>query len=91
MAEPRKITAADWAHWAAHAPQHCRFGPPPGVDDDACGTVEAFITSSDADLGRVVRVPWQLTADEIATLAAGGTIWLSTWGGLPPHQVEVAP
>lgn len=35
--------------------------------------------------------PRNITPAEIAALAAGGTIWLSTWGGLPPHQIEVAP
>jgi hypothetical protein len=31
----------------------------------------------------------ELDEIELAALAHGGTIWLSTWGGLPAHQLEV--
>lgn len=37
----------------------------------------------------VVRVAWKPDEIELAHLARGGTIWLSTWGGLPAHQLEV--
>lgn len=39
----------------------------------------------------VVRVAWKPNEIELAQLALGGTIWLSTWGGLPPHMLEVQP
>lgn len=29
--------------------------------------------------------------DGTRSSVAGGTLWLSTWGGLPPHAMEVAP
>lgn len=41
------------------------------------------------DHGLVVRVPWVLFEIDLAHLAQGGTLWLSTWGGLPPHSIEV--
>lgn len=42
------------------------------------------------DLGvPCVRVAWKPNEIDVAALAQGGTIWLSTWGGLPPHQIEV--
>lgn len=45
-----------------------------------------------ADLGvACVRVAWKPNEIDVAALAQGGTIWLSTWGGLPPHQIEVQP
>lgn len=37
----------------------------------------------------VVRVAWELDEIELARLAKGGTLWLSTWGGLPVHMLEV--
>lgn len=45
-----------------------------------------------ADLGvPCVRVAWKPDEIDLAHLAHGGTIWLSTWGGLPPHMLEVQP
>lgn len=42
------------------------------------------------DLGvPCVRVAWKPNEIELGHLAQGGTIWLSTWGGLPPHMLEV--
>jgi hypothetical protein len=42
------------------------------------------------EFGKVSRVPWTLDDDEIARLAGGGTLWLSCWGGLPMHMLEVS-
>lgn len=43
-----------------------------------------------ADLGvPCVRVAWKPDEIDMANLIHGGTIWLSTWGGLPPHMLEV--
>lgn len=39
----------------------------------------------------VVHVALQLNEIEVAQLAQGGTLWLTTWGGLPIHLVEVVP
>jgi hypothetical protein len=45
-----------------------------------------------ADLDQpCVRVAWKPNEIDLVHLARGGTIWLSTWGGLPPHQIEVQP
>lgn len=41
--------------------------------------------------GPVVRVAWKPDEIDLAHLATGGTIWLSAWGGLPPHMLEVQP
>ena len=38
-----------------------------------------------------VHVALELDEIEVAHLAQGGTLWLTTWGGLPIHLVEVVP
>lgn len=38
---------------------------------------------------RVFHVALQLDEIEVAQLAQGGTLWLTTYGGLPIHLVEV--
>lgn len=58
---------------------------PPGMDD--CSDCTAVATSVDGNV--VIRVAWKPNEIELAQLAQGGTIWLSTWGGLPPHMLEV--
>jgi hypothetical protein len=37
----------------------------------------------------VVHVAMQLDEIEVAALAQGGRLWLTTWGGLPIHLIEV--
>lgn len=86
---PRPITHADLGYWADYTPQAVMYA----ADDPTCVPCPAIRTTVQDDYGVigavVVRVPWTLTDEEIANLAAGGTLWLSTWGGLPPHMIEV--
>lgn len=39
----------------------------------------------------VVSVPWVPDEEELAALADGAVIMLSTWGGLPAHRLDVVP
>ncbi len=61
-------------------------GPEEAPDVIPC---PALITST--SVGPVVRVAFELDEIEVAALAQGGTLWLSTWGGLPIHMIEVQP
>lgn len=65
------------------------------ADDPTFTPTAALITDdsmgSPVGNGNVVRVPWQLDEIELMHLATGGTLWLSTWGGLPPHALFVQP
>lgn len=68
-------------------------GPEEGPDVLPCpslvGTV--FVHDKDGTLSTypVHHVAYQLDEIEVAALAQGGTLWLTTWGGLPVHLVEV--
>lgn len=88
--KPRLIEPRDLAYWDELNPVvHVFSGPgeieagvepcPAVVTDDQIGNT----------FGPVVRVPWVLDEIELAHLARGGTLWLSTWGGLPMHMLEV--
>jgi hypothetical protein len=87
---PRAITDADLAYWADLDPHPATFTGP-GEVEAGVKPCEALVTrdSHGDEFGDVVRVPWQPTEIELAMLARGGTIWLSTWGGLPMHMLEV--
>jgi hypothetical protein len=61
-------------------------GPQEGPDIVPCPAL-----AHEAHEGLVIRVAWQLDEIELAHLAKGGTLWLSTWGGLPIHLLEVVP
>lgn len=39
----------------------------------------------------VVHVPFHLDEIDLAHLARGGTLWLTTWGSLPIHRFDVQP
>lgn len=88
---PRDITDDDLAYWADLDPRPATFA----ADDETFLPCPAIITrdvepgTGNVGDGVVVRVPWTLDEIELAHLAAGGTLWLSTWGGLPPHSLEV--
>jgi hypothetical protein len=81
------LTPEHQAYWD-HAPITIFTAP---EDPAGCVPCPGIVTRIIED-GRsfaVVRVAWKPDEIEIAHLAKGGTIWLSTWGGLPPHMLEV--
>ena len=90
---PIDITDDHRAYWREFETKEAIFGPPEEIEVgiEPC---TAIITApkEPADLNMAcVRVPWKPDEADIAMIAAGGTIWLSTWGGLPPHMLEVQP
>lgn len=87
--KPRPTTDADLAYWTDYDPKPAVIGGPPGEPD--CLPCPALITREirDGREGTIVRVPFELDEIEVMHLAKGGTLWLSTWGGLPIHMIEV--
>jgi hypothetical protein len=88
--QPRDIVPADLDYWSAVHPLPVTYA----ADDptfDPCPALRTLDSEIDGKRSgaTVVRVPWTLEPEEVEHLAAGGTLWLSTWGGLPPHMLEV--
>lgn len=82
---PRPTTDADLEYWPGGRPV-TYSGKHVGAED--CPAIVTMTRGLESG-GPVVRVPWAIDAEELAALASGGTLWLSTWGGLPPHLLEV--
>lgn len=87
------LKAGHLAYWRDYETRVAEFTAPAeqavGIEP-AVGVVTQPRTPQ--DLGApCVRVAWKPTEEEIEQLRDGGTIWLSTWGGLPPHMLEVQP
>lgn len=83
-----EFTPEHVAYWEHLEPRPATFRAPAGVED--CGDAEVIITCSDISREeQVVRVAWKPDEIELAALAQGGTIWLSTWGTLLPHMLEI--
>lgn len=84
--EPRHASATDVDYWANRDGCDQRpvviGGPSEGPDVIPC---PALVATQAA----VVHVAYQLDEIEVAQLARGGTLWLTTWGGLPVHLIEV--
>ena len=77
------------AYWQEYYPVAAEFTAP--SDPEGCIPCTALVTTTiehDAEY-RVIRVPWKLSPEDIQRLKDGGTLWLSTWGGLPAHMLEV--
>jgi hypothetical protein len=81
------LRAEHLAHWEDQArAEPIVMKAPAGLD--GCTDCAAVDTTNEHG-ERVIRVAWKPNEVELAHLARGGTIWLSTWGGLPPHMLEV--
>jgi hypothetical protein len=85
--KPRHITDADLAYWADLNPRVVSFTAPAEVEA-GIEPAPGIITDGD-EFGHVCRVAITLDEIELVRLAKGGTLWLSTWGGLPPFMIEV--
>lgn len=85
---PREITDADMAYWADCNPRRVTFTAP-GEVEAGIEPCPGIVTDDPDDQSPIARVAWQLDEIELAHLARTGTIWLSCWGGLPVHMMEV--
>lgn len=87
--EPRAATEAEMAYWyeSDGAEHHAVVigGPEEAPDVIPCPALACLNDHHH----RVVHVAYQLNEIEVAALAQGGTLWLTTWGGLPIHLLEV--
>jgi hypothetical protein len=86
--EPVPATEAQVSYWRERDGCEQRSvvmgGPEEGPDVIPCPCLVA-------NEANVVHVAMRLDEIEVAHLATGGTLWLTTWGGLPIHLVEVVP
>lgn len=88
--QPRPITDRDVHHWSGYGDVQVAVFTTPEEIEAGVTPCEGIITPPQDDgFGNAVRVPWVLSEIELMHLAQGGTLWLSTWGGLPMHSLEV--
>lgn len=87
--DPRPATEQEIDYWSDRDGQQVRpyvlGGPEEGDDVIPCPTLIGV------DAPAQCHVPYQLNEIELAALAQGGTLWLTTWGMLPVHLLEVVP
>lgn len=82
-----ELSAEQLAYWTDTMPARpVVMRAPEGMED--CADCTSVVTHP-VEGETVVRTAWKPDEIELAHLARGGTIWLSTWGGLPPHMLEV--
>lgn len=84
-----KVTDEDVEYWNGIARPAMRqtYACPPGMDD--CDPAEVVSTRDPTEGGTVVRVYWRPDEIDLARLAEGGAVVLSSWGGLTPHTLQV--
>lgn len=63
------------------------LGAPAGMES-IVGPAEALLERVPVT-GDQLHIPWQPDELDIARLAHGGTVWLTVFGGLPPHRIDV--
>lgn len=87
----REFTDEQIAYWSDFDAKVATFSAPEEREVGIEPALGIITQPQDAlDLGvPCVRVAWKPNEVDLAHLARGGTIWLSTWGGLPPHMLEV--
>jgi len=72
---------------------NARFHAPADLAESQCLTISAYhgvVRGGSVDGSPLVVTCWQPTPEELARLNAGGPIYLSFIGGLPPHFVTVS-
>ena len=85
------LTPEHVGYWADYDSQVRTFTAPEEIAvgiEPAIGIVTQPREPADLNMA-CVRVAWKPDEIDLANLARGGTIWLSCWGGLPPHFLEV--
>lgn len=75
---------------------HARMGPPPGVSDDDCGTVEMLLepvtTLHPGGIPRGQYAYFQPSAEELEQLQAGGYIEVAQYGlSVQPFGARIVP
>lgn len=86
---PRAVTDEDLAQFHTGNPEAVKrvfTGPEDLPNVEAC---QGIVHRSTDGVTAVVRVPMQLEPGDLTRLLAGGTLWVSMWGGLSPFAVEV--
>ncbi len=78
----RGITSKDKDEWPGCIRRI--FRAPSGMEDKV-ELAEALESAEAAE----IHVAWQPDEIDLVRLAHGGTVWLTTLGGLPPHRLEV--
>lgn len=94
---PVDATPEQIAYWAARdgvTPEHHVIGgPEEGPDVIPCPTLvgATVLQAHDGEVvpGAVFHVAYRLDELEVAALAQGATLWLTTWGVLPIHLLEI--
>lgn len=90
---PTQAEFEAWGQRDGYAPTFVVIGgPEEGPDVIPCPALAGF--SGELVPGArvpVVHVAYKLDEIELAHLAQGGTLWLTTFGQLPIHQLEVSP
>lgn len=64
------------------------FAPPDGLQESQVHTIPGYIgmvEQGSVEGLQMIVVAWQPTAGELLQLNAGGRIYLTVLGGLPPH------
>ena len=76
--------------WALHHGREPHFRSIGGPEEgDGVIPCPALIDIPDDASVPEVHVAYELNEIELAALAQGGTLWLSTLGGLPIHRLQV--
>lgn len=88
VTEPSPEHLAYWSGFEHRVVIFLAPDDPPGAEP--CPGIVTRVVE-DGRTFEVVRVAWKPDEIEVAHLAQGGTIWLSCWGGLPAHMLEVQP
>jgi hypothetical protein len=81
--------------WAAYWAQRTELATDPyviGGPNEGSNVIPCpALVSHDGETSRMIHVAWSLNELELAALAQGATLWLTCWGGLPIHNLEVIP
>ena len=85
--QPRNATIEEVNYWSARELTYAQtmiISGPGELEPDVIPCPAVVMPNKN-----MVAVVWELDEIELAQLAKGGKLWLTTYGGLPIHNIEV--
>lgn len=63
------------------------------LDGSQCSSIPGFVGETKGgtlDGSHIIVVAWKPSPEELAELVAGGAVYLTCFGGIPPHTLQTS-
>lgn len=72
---------------------NCNFTPPPTLEESQCAQIRGYhgvVERGSLEGAKVIVVAWKPSDEDLMRLLNGSPVFLSVFGGLPPHMLTTS-